>query len=195
MRPNETCAHCSPARRDKPVRSRWELGLRRCEKARSWAGNSSAFHSSLRESSGMASSSAGGGTAKCFDAIAVGVDREGGVVAGAVFAADARAAIVAAAGAQRGGVECLYGLLVRRVEAEMQAGLRVGRHRRFGRRDPQRDAVAAIAQEGRGVPQAFVAERRERGIVEAFGARHIAHADRDMVEHWMSPWFAYYITG
>src|SRR4051812_46771323 len=114
MRPNETCARCSPARRDSPVRSRWELGFRRCVTARSWSFSSSAVHNSFRESSGMALSSACGGAAEGLGAVAVGVTREGGVVAGAVFAADAGPAIVPAADAQGGGVERLHGRLVRR---------------------------------------------------------------------------------
>src|SRR5438067_4005749 len=183
MRPKETCARCNPARRDRPVRSRCEFGLRRCVVARSWVFSSAAVQSSLRVSSGMALSSTVGGTAERFDAIPVGVDRESGVITRAVFAADARAAIVLAAGAERGAMKRLHGRLVRREKAEMQPRSRIGRHWRFGRRDPQRDLARAIAEQARAVAQTAVAERRQRGVIKAFGPRDVAHPNRDMVEH------------
>src|SRR5207248_6437897 len=49
------------------------------------------------------------------------------------------------------------------------------------------DLVPPIAQQGRAVPQTCVAERRQRGVVEALGPRDVAYPDRDMVEHWISP--------
>src|ERR1051326_532632 len=63
----------------------------------------------------------------------------------------------------------------------------IWRDRRFGRRDPQRDLAGAVAERGGAVAEAGVAERRERGVVEALGACDVAHSDRDMVEHGFLP--------
>src|SRR2546428_170178 len=60
-----------------------------------------------------------------LDPIAVGIDHEGGVVGIAVVRADPRLAVILAAGFERARVEGVDGLAARRVEANVQAGLRI----------------------------------------------------------------------
>src|SRR5262249_55472380 len=118
-----------------------------------------------------------------LEAIAVRIDDEGGVVVGAVVAAQAWGAVVVPADAQRGGVEGVDTLAARRVEALMQAGFVVRGHRPLGGADPQRDRVPTIAERARRLAEAGIAQRLQGRVVEAFGLGHVADAERDVVDH------------
>src|SRR5437660_2408499 len=112
-----------------------------------------------------------------LDAIAVGIDDEGGVVAGAIILAHARLAVVLAAGLECSGMEGVDRGAALGLEAEMQAGLQVGLHRALDRQDPQARRLLAIAQRTLAVAQPGDVERLQNGIVERAGALEVADAD------------------
>src|SRR5689334_12781507 len=115
--------------------------------------------------------------------VAIRIDRKGGVVAGTVILADARLAVVAPARGERAGVKGVDAAGVRRHETEMQPGVCIGRHRAGTGVEPQPDAAASVAQVAITLGQALVTQRLEGGIVEALGARQIADADGNVIEH------------
>src|SRR5882757_8219286 len=71
-----------------------------------------------------------------LDAIAVGIDGEGGVILRAVVGAQAGLAVVLAAGLERSGVEGVDRGTIRGDEAEMQARFGVGLDRLLGGAEP-----------------------------------------------------------
>src|ERR1700676_1491730 len=118
-----------------------------------------------------------------LDAVAVGIDGEGGIVLRAVVGAHTRLAVVLAAGLQRRGVKGVDRGAVLGDEAEMQARFGVGLHRLLGGAEPQRDRLVAVAQRGLAIAEAAVTQRLQRGVVELLRAGDVGDADRDMVEH------------
>src|SRR6187399_1912678 len=127
------------------------------------------------------------GTAIGLDAVSVRIDREGRVVVRPIVGAQAGLAIVLAAGTERARVKRRDALARRRIEAEVQAGRGVGRDRLVAGRNPQRDRILAVAERGVAGAEAGVAERIQCRVVEPLGAGDIAHADRNMIEHVVSP--------
>jgi len=122
-----------------------------------------------------------------LDAIAVGIDYEGGVVSVAVVRADPRLAVILAAGFERARVEGVDGLAARRVEANVQAGLRIRGNRMLGRKYPEFRRRGAIAEIALALRQAPISERREGGIVKAARRLEVTDADGNVIDHGTSP--------
>ena len=108
-----------------------------------------------------------------FNVVAVGIDREGRVVA-RVVGALARRSVVAAARSQRRPVKGLDRLPVRRLEREMDA-----RHVAVGHVDPELVHVEMPVAFDERVSQA---ERRQHGPIEALAGFQVLDAQVDMVE-------------
>src|SRR6185437_7790876 len=123
-----------------------------------------------------------------FEAIAVGVDDEGGVVFVAVIGARPRLAVVAAARFERRLVEGIDRGPAGRGEADMQSRFHVGLHRALGRVEPERCAALAIAERSRAVGEQPIAQRLQRRVVEAPRGGNVANPERDMVEHVAPPY-------
>src|ERR1051325_8795855 len=83
-----------------------------------------------------------------FDAVAVGIDGERGVVVGIVIRAHARLAVVASAHAHRRGVKRVDALARRGREAEMHPRFAAGRQGAAGGGEPQRDLAVAVSERG-----------------------------------------------
>src|SRR5215475_13657228 len=140
----------------------------------------------MRSSSGAPPASLHRMMADRFDAVAVGVTQEGGVV-GSVVAAQARRAVVTAAGRDAGVPERIDLALPARLEAPVAAGgvfrlrpladrdvdaIRVGRPRALAITEP---VVAAADLDH--------AQRLHDGIVEALGGGDVGDGDGDVVDH------------
>ena len=91
--------------------------------------------------------------------IAVGIDHKGGVVIRAVIRAQTRLAVVASAGAQRRRVKGIDARARRRIQAKMQTGFRIRRHRALRAADPEGRAALAVAEPAVAFAQAFIAKR------------------------------------
>src|SRR5215203_3939799 len=78
------------------------------------------------------------------------------------------------------GVDALAG---GRVKTEVEARSIIGGNWVFRRKDPKPSGIAAVAERGCVLAEAGVAERLQRGVVEAFRPRKVADADRDVVDH------------
>src|SRR5215472_6331605 len=122
-------------------------------------------------------------TAIGLDPIAVGIDNERRVVVCAVIGTQPRLAVVAAAVRDRCLVKGVDALACRGREAEMQPGLRVGRHWTRAGADPERDPALPVAEGAFGSAETRIAERLECGVVERLGFRDVVDADGYMVDH------------
>src|SRR5690606_31712227 len=113
-----------------------------------------------------------------LDVVAVGVEEEGGVVAGVVVAL-ARRAVVAAAGLEPRSMPGLDHGAVAGLEGEMVATGQLARRRlAVGGRDEQLvdpEMVVALAAEGQ-------LQNLEQGLVEAAAGLDVAHDQLDMVD-------------
>src|SRR5262249_46338507 len=87
----------------------------------------------------------------------------------------------------RCGVKGVHALAAWRIEAEMQVRLAVRRNRTVGSADPERDAVASVAEGACALAQARIPERLQRGVVEALGLGSIANAVGDMIKQCSLP--------
>src|SRR5271169_3617556 len=98
-----------------------------------------------------------------FEPVAVGIDDKGCEIIRAIVGADARLAIVPAAGGQGCGVKPRDAVAIGRFEAKMQSGLWIVRHGRVGEVDPEEDRLLlAVAKRILALAEAPVADRLER---------------------------------
>jgi hypothetical protein len=121
----------------------------------------------------------------CFPRAAI--DHEGGVVGVAVVGPDAGLAVVAAAGFERARVEAVHGLAAGGVEADVQAGHRIGGNGVLGRHHPELRRFGAVAQIALALRQALVAERREGRVVEPPRRLDVTDTDGNVIDHGASP--------
>src|SRR5262245_2504819 len=140
----------------------------------------------MRSSSGAPPASLHRMMADRFDAVAVGVTEEGGVV-GSVVAAQARRAVVTAAGRDAGVPERIDLALPARLEAPMAAG-GVLRLRPLADRDVDavrigRPRALAIAEPILAAADLDHAQRFHDGIVEALGRGDVGGGDGNVGGH------------
>src|SRR5580692_9793325 len=118
-----------------------------------------------------------------LDAVPVGVDHEGRVIVGAVVAAQARRSVIAPTVAKRGLMELVHAAARRCRKGDMQARLFVGRNGVLRGTDPERGSSLSIAEGALDLDQAYIAERFERRVVEAFRGGDVADTDRNVIDH------------
>ena len=91
--------------------------------------------------------------------------------------------------AQRRRMKCIYGGGIRCRKAEVQTRAFVGLNGALRLRNPKRNGLSSIPvadQRSRG-PQAFISERLQHGVVEAFTSIDLPYPDRDVSNHGSLP--------
>lgn len=129
----------------------------------------------------------GWGVAHCLDPVAVGIERESGIIVGVIFGPKSRRATVPPAGEQCRRVEVPHGRAGGCAEADMTARCRPPHHafardRKFNPEGARRGSVVRAAA----VPEINYADQPEgtkRGVIEASAAINVAYTERYMVEH------------
>src|SRR5262245_42195566 len=111
-----------------------------------------------------------------FDVVAVGVEDEGAVVAGVVWAL-ARRPVVAVAGGQSYPVELVHRRIVRSGDSDVEI---LGW---LTRREPETAPAASEPDPILDLRPDTLAERIQHRLVEGSRGREIAHSDKDVVDH------------
>src|SRR5262245_33179452 len=121
-----------------------------------------------------------------LDVVAVGIEHEGAVIVRVIVRSQPRRAVVLAARRERRTIEGVDGGAVLGGESDVQAAFE-----HAAAADPE-IRLARVAEARVGVAAGFlwrhlhhhaIAERRQRTLVECFGAGEVGYAEADMVEH------------
>jgi len=115
-----------------------------------------------------------------FDAIAIAITDEGGVVA---LAPQPRRAVARAAGGQGGAVECLDGVTSRRAQRDMGAAIVFRRGDARPMIEPELGIFLAEADGRCSHHELGIAERRQNALIKSRAGGKVAHRNGDVVDH------------
>src|SRR6185312_444388 len=122
-----------------------------------------------------------------FEAVAVGVDNESGIVVGIILGSQVWLPIVAAASSNRGGMEGRDTFGGGSGKAEVQPRVQIGLHWAVDLADPKCNLVSTVTECSRHVMQANITKGRQCRIIKPLASGKIAHPDRYVVDHWFAP--------